>query len=80
MANVIIGNTLATPIAIPTKVSQLENDEFEGYPGITYENGRKQHKASDKIADENKIERLHGFHRFCLSRVGQPPDHCCQNK
>ena len=26
MANVIIGNTLATPIAIPTKVSQLEND------------------------------------------------------
>ena len=26
MANVIIGNTLATPIAIPTKVSELEND------------------------------------------------------
>ena len=22
-------------------LSQLENDEFEGYPGITYENGRK---------------------------------------
>ena len=21
-------------------LSQLENDEFEGYPGITYENGR----------------------------------------
>ena len=22
-------------------LSQLENDEFEGYPGITYENGRE---------------------------------------
>ena len=22
-------------------LSQLENDEFEGYPGINYENGRK---------------------------------------
>lgn len=25
-------------------LSQLENDEFEGYPGITYENGREQLK------------------------------------
>ena len=25
-------------------LSQLENDEFEGYPGITYENGRKHLK------------------------------------
>ena len=22
-------------------LSQLENDEFEGYPGITYENGKE---------------------------------------
>ena len=25
-------------------LSQLENDEFEGYPGITYENGREHLK------------------------------------
>ena len=25
-------------------LSQLENDEFEGYPGITYENGRNHLK------------------------------------
>ena len=32
-------------------LSQLENDEFEGYPGITYENGR-EHLAYRIQSDE----------------------------
>ena len=32
-------------------LSQLENDEFEGYPGITYENGR-EHLAYRLNSDE----------------------------
>ena len=31
-------------------LSQLENDEFEGYPGITYENGRKY--LADRVGSE----------------------------
>ena len=31
-------------------LSQLENDEFEGYPGITYENGRKH--LADRVGSE----------------------------
>ena len=32
-------------------LSQLEDDEFEGYPGITYENG-KEHLKSRLDSDE----------------------------
>ncbi len=32
-------------------LSQLENDEFEGYPGITYENGREHLKY--RLAPKN---------------------------
>ena len=30
-------------------LSQLENDEFEGYPGITYENGREHLKYRSPV-------------------------------
>ena len=39
-------------------LSQLENDEFEGYPGITYENGRKHLKYRIESDEFYAIELL----------------------
>lgn len=34
-------------------LSQLESDEFEGYPGITYENGREHLKDRRNFSPSN---------------------------
>lgn len=58
-------------------LSQLENDEFEGYPGITYEGG-KEHLAYRVNSDEffamvhigfmrNVIQEIHA-HGNCLKK------------
>ncbi len=39
-------------------LSQLENDEFEGYPGITYENGREHLKYRIESGEFYAIELL----------------------
>ena len=39
-------------------LSQLENDEFEGYPGITYENGRDHLKYRIESNEFYAIELL----------------------
>lgn len=39
-------------------LSQLENDEFEGYPGITYENGREHLKYRIESKEFYAIELL----------------------
>ena len=39
-------------------LSQLENDEFEGYPGITYENGREHLKYRIEADEFYAIELL----------------------
>ena len=40
-------------------LSQLEDDEFEGYPGITYENGREHLRHCHS---KRHYEALQGHH------------------
>ena len=39
-------------------LSQLENDEFEGYPGITYENGKEHLKYRELFLQHKVMEML----------------------
>ena len=67
-------------------LSQLENDEFEGYPGITYENGRGHLKYRIESDEFYAIELLYcgkvigniycGSREYEAKEVGYISDFC----
>ena len=49
-------------------LSQLEDDEFEGYPGITYENGREHLQQQHRDMEEHAEVPVHRQRGLLLLR------------